>query len=110
MLQVYLLSPAVLLSQQDKARPPHEPDTDLGHAEWPPSHAHNHPAGASTSEGGAQNAVHASALERMREAAAHAVEGVRMRLHLGAAGEPTAEQRTGGCNGSRPWQGCCGTA
>ncbi|PSC73758.1 histamine H2 receptor isoform X2 isoform A [Micractinium conductrix] len=31
----------------------------------------------------------------MREAATHAVEGVKMRLHLGAGGEPTAEQRTG---------------
>lgn len=34
-------------------------------------------------------------LEKMRESAAHAVEGVKLRLHLGSAGA-TAEQRTGG--------------
>ncbi|KAL4437331.1 hypothetical protein ABPG75_004470 [Micractinium tetrahymenae] len=84
--------------EEGQERPPQEPDRDLGHADWPPSHSHSHahPASAGASpEGSTHDAAHASALERMREAAAHAVEGVKMRLHLGAAGEPTAEQRTG---------------
>ena len=42
----------------------------------------------------------AGPLDKMRESAVHAVEGVKMRLHLAGAaeghGQPTAEERTGG--------------
>ncbi|KAL4439504.1 hypothetical protein ABPG77_008833 [Micractinium sp. CCAP 211/92] len=84
---------AVFGAREEEAdQPAQEPDRDLGHAEWPPSHVHGHAHSASA---GAQNPAHAGALERMREAAHGAVEGVKMRLHLGVTGGPTAEQRTG---------------
>lgn len=82
--------------EEEEERPAQEPDRDLGHAEWPPGHGRTHPAGAGGAHGGpANDAAHANAVERMREAAHHAVEGVKMRLHLGAGGGPTAEERTG---------------
>lgn len=62
---------------QAESSPPPPGEPDLGQADWAKA-----PAGA---------------LEKMRESAAHAVEGVKMRLHLGShGGEPTAEERTGG--------------
>ena len=64
--------------------PPTEADHDLGHTEWIDSH---HKGGAGP-------------LERMKESAVHAVEGVKMRLHLSGSGgggthQPSAEERTG---------------
>lgn len=43
-------------------------------------------------------------LDKMRESAAHAVEGVKLRLHLGARGA-SAEQRTGGSAPGGAWEG-----
>ncbi|PRW45637.1 hypothetical protein C2E21_6004 [Chlorella sorokiniana] len=95
--------------------PPRDPDTDLGHADVPPAHRppHGHalpdPAQRAEGEEGhpwpqqAQggHGLHLPApLERMKESAVHAVEGVALRLHLsgaggGGAGTAAAEERTG---------------
>jgi hypothetical protein len=60
--------------EEDGEQPPREADRDLGHADW---------------------SSRPGALERVKESAAHAMEGVKMHLHLGTH-QPSAEERTGG--------------
>lgn len=82
--------------------PPH------GHALPDPSQRGEGEEGHPWPQQGHEHGLHLPApLERMKESAVHAVEGVKLRLHLsgagGGGGTGTAEERTGGLK-----EGCAG--